>query len=73
MCGAFARQGARWRFDGAGVSGRFGVLTPHFALLLKLARTAGLPHLSMSNDYQSAIAPGATHLRIGSAIFGERI
>ncbi len=49
--------------------------SPHFALLLKLARQAGLPHLSMgmSNDYQSAIALGATHVRIGSAIFGERI
>lgn len=49
--------------------------SPHFALLLKLARTAGLPHLSMgmSNDWQAAIALGATHVRIGSAIFGERI
>ena len=49
--------------------------SPHFALLLKLARKADLLHLSMgmSNDYQSAIALGATHVRIGSAIFGERI
>ena len=49
--------------------------SPHFALLLKIARQAELHHLSMgmSNDYQAAIALGATHIRIGSAIFGERI
>lgn len=46
----------------------------HFALLHKLATTHGLPHLSMgmSGDYPTAIAYGATHVRVGSAIFGER-
>jgi PLP dependent protein len=47
---------------------------PHFALLLKLARDAGLDQLSMgmSEDFATAIRFGATHLRIGTAIFGER-
>jgi uncharacterized pyridoxal phosphate-containing UPF0001 family protein len=47
---------------------------PHFALLLKLAREAGLKDLSMgmSGDYETAIRLGATHVRIGTAIFGER-
>ena len=48
---------------------------PHFALLSKLAREIGdLPCLSMgmSNDFEQAIAFGATHVRVGSAIFGER-
>ena len=46
----------------------------HFALLAKLANRNGLTHLSMgmSGDFKSAIALGATHVRIGSAIFGER-
>lgn len=46
----------------------------HFALLLKLARDAGLHELSigMSGDYEIAIAFGATHVRVGTAIFGER-
>lgn len=46
----------------------------HFALLHKLASAHGLPHLSMgmSSDYPSAISYGATHVRVGSAIFGER-
>ena len=48
--------------------------SPHFALLLKLARQAGLTELSMgmSHDYETAIALGATHIRVGSAIFGDR-
>jgi PLP dependent protein len=48
---------------------------PHFALLRKLAREHDLPWLSMgmSGDFESAIAFGATHVRVGSAIFGERI
>jgi pyridoxal phosphate enzyme (YggS family) len=48
---------------------------PHFALLQKLARAQGLPLLSMgmSGDFEIAIRFGATHVRIGSAIFGERI
>ena len=46
----------------------------HFALLGKMAREAGLPALSMgmSADYGEAIAFGATHVRVGSAFFGER-
>ena len=47
---------------------------PHFALLQKLAREAGLPFLSMgmSDDFETAIRFGATHVRVGTAIFGER-
>ena len=47
---------------------------PHFALLAKLARQHDLPHLSMgmSADYPAAIEQGATHVRIGTAIFGPR-
>jgi pyridoxal phosphate enzyme (YggS family) len=47
---------------------------PHFALLEKLAREAGVERLSMgmSGDYQTAIAFGATSVRVGSAIFGAR-
>lgn len=46
----------------------------HFALLEKLARRHGLTTLSMgmSDDYATAIAFGATHVRVGSALFGER-
>lgn len=46
----------------------------HFALLAKLAGRNGLVGLSMgmSNDFKTAIAQGATHIRVGSAIFGER-
>jgi len=47
---------------------------PHFALLEKLARQAGLTELSMgmSGDFSVAIQMGATHVRVGSAIFGAR-
>jgi pyridoxal phosphate enzyme (YggS family) len=47
---------------------------PHFALLAKLARRLGLASLSMgmSGDFETAIAFGATDVRVGSAIFGER-
>ena len=47
---------------------------PHFALLAKLARGQALPCLSMgmSADYAAAIEQGATHVRIGTAIFGPR-
>lgn len=47
---------------------------PHFALLEKLARQAGVEKLSMgmSGDYELAIAFGATGVRVGSAIFGSR-
>lgn len=46
----------------------------HFALLAKIAARNGLCGLSMgmSSDFESAIALGATHIRVGSAIFGER-
>ncbi len=46
----------------------------HFGLLRKIAHRNGLTGLSMgmSNDFESAIAMGATHIRVGSAIFGER-
>ncbi|WP_375229638.1 YggS family pyridoxal phosphate-dependent enzyme [Roseobacter sp. S98] len=46
----------------------------HFALLRKIAERNGLEGLSMgmSGDFESAIALGATHVRVGSAIFGER-
>jgi pyridoxal phosphate enzyme (YggS family) len=47
---------------------------PHFALTKKIAERNGLKLLSMgmSADYESAINFGATHVRIGSAIFGAR-
>jgi len=47
----------------------------HFALLGKIAARNGLDGLSMgmSSDFESAIALGATHIRVGSAIFGERV
>jgi pyridoxal phosphate enzyme (YggS family) len=48
--------------------------SPHFALLNKIAARNGLKSLSMgmSADFEAAIQLGATHVRIGSAIFGER-
>ena len=47
---------------------------PHFAFLAGLAAKAGLPVVSMgmSGDFEAAIAEGATHVRVGSAIFGAR-
>ena len=47
---------------------------PHFDMLARLAREAGLQKLSMgmSGDYQAAIAHGSTSVRVGSAIFGSR-
>ena len=46
----------------------------HFALLKKIADNCGLEQLSMgmSSDFDKAISFGATHVRVGSAIFGER-
>ena len=46
----------------------------HFALLAKIAARNGLEGLSMgmSGDFETAIAQGATHVRVGSAIFGAR-
>lgn len=47
---------------------------PHFALLAGIAREAGVGRLSMgmSGDYETAIAFGASSVRVGSAIFGHR-
>jgi pyridoxal phosphate enzyme (YggS family) len=47
---------------------------PHFALLQKLAGELNLPNLSMgmSSDFETAVAFGATHIRVGTAIFGPR-
>ena len=47
---------------------------PHFHMLAEIARRNGLSQLSMgmSGDYAAAIACGATHVRVGSAIFGTR-
>ncbi len=47
---------------------------PHFALLAAMAARHGLATLSMgmSDDFEAAIAEGATHVRVGSAIFGRR-
>lgn len=48
--------------------------TPHFAQLATMAARNGLDGLSMgmSSDFEAAIAHGATHVRVGSAIFGAR-
>ncbi|MBL8561773.1 MAG: YggS family pyridoxal phosphate-dependent enzyme [Gemmobacter sp.] len=48
--------------------------TPHFKALAEIAARNGLQGLSMgmSGDFESAIAHGATHVRVGSAIFGTR-
>lgn len=48
--------------------------TPHFAMLARMAADHGLAGLSMgmSSDFETAIAHGATHIRVGSAIFGAR-
>lgn len=50
------------------------VPAPHFALLAKMARRNGLAGLSMgmSGDFPVAVHQGATHVRVGSAIFGHR-
>ena len=47
---------------------------PYFALLAKLARRHGVAGLSMgmSADYESAVMIGASHVRVGTALFGER-
>jgi PLP dependent protein len=48
--------------------------TPHFAMLARMAADQGLSGLSMgmSSDFEAAVAHGATHVRVGSAIFGAR-
>ena len=47
---------------------------PYFALLAELARRNGLEGLSMgmSGDYETAVTIGATHVRVGTALFGAR-
>jgi pyridoxal phosphate enzyme (YggS family) len=47
---------------------------PYFALLARLARRHGLAGLSMgmSADYETAVTIGATHVRVGTALFGDR-
>lgn len=47
----------------------------HFALLSKIAKRNGIKELSMgmSGDFEKAVAQGATYVRVGSAIFGERV
>ena len=47
---------------------------PYFALLAKIAREHGLDGLSigMSDDYETAVTLGATHVRVGTALFGAR-
>lgn len=47
---------------------------PHFDMLAGIARRNGLKVISMgmSGDYEAAIAHGATHVRVGSALFGDR-
>ena len=47
---------------------------PYFALLAKLARDHGLAGLSMgmSGDFETAVTIGATHVRVGTALFGMR-
>ena len=46
----------------------------HFAFLKKLAKEAGVKELSMgmSDDYDLAVQQGATFVRVGTALFGER-
>jgi len=48
--------------------------TPYFALLDELAERHGLPlrSMGMSGDYESAVMLGATHVRVGTALFGAR-
>jgi PLP dependent protein len=48
--------------------------TPHFRLLAEMAQRHGLAVISMgmSGDFEIAVAEGATHVRVGSAIFGHR-
>lgn len=48
--------------------------TPYFALLDELAERHGLPlrSMGMSGDYEAAVMLGATHVRVGTALFGSR-
>ena len=51
------------------------VSRPCFRELARLARALGLPRLSMgmSHDFEAAIEEGATHVRVGTALFGKRV
>jgi uncharacterized pyridoxal phosphate-containing UPF0001 family protein len=51
-----------------------GEAAPYFALLAKIARDNGVAGLSMgmSGDYETAVMLGATHVRVGTALFGIR-
>jgi pyridoxal phosphate enzyme (YggS family) len=77
VLGFVARCREEWKL---GVSGLMcippvhDIPAPHFAFLATLARSAGLQELSMgmSGDFEAGITLGATCIRVGSAIFGER-
>jgi uncharacterized pyridoxal phosphate-containing UPF0001 family protein len=68
------------RMDGVTVAGLMCIPpadvepAPYFALLAKLARQHDVNGLSMgmSADYETAVTIGATHVRVGTALFGER-
>ena len=71
------RPPAIWTAPGAtGVETRSAGVeaAPYFALLAKLARENGVAGLSMgmSDDLEAAVMLGATHVRVGSALFGAR-
>jgi pyridoxal phosphate enzyme (YggS family) len=72
---AFCRDNAGVQVDGLMcIPPADQLASPHFALLNQLARAFGLNELSMgmSGDFELAIQMGATRIRVGSAIFGER-
>lgn len=72
---AFCRDEARVKIDGLMcIPPADQLASPHFALLNQLSKKFGLEELSMgmSNDFELAIQMGATKIRIGSAIYGER-
>lgn len=72
---AFCRNEAGLKIQGLMCIPPFGDdPAPHFALLADMAERNGLRGLSMgmSADYETAIRFGATHIRVGTAIFGER-
>jgi pyridoxal phosphate enzyme (YggS family) len=72
---ACAATGTAWRFSGLMCIPPFDEdPRPHFGFLAELAARHALPALSMgmSGDFEAAIACGATHVRLGTAIFGAR-
>ena len=78
--GALAKLIADARVAGLPIAGLMAIPpaeiepAPYFALLAKLARDHGLDGLSMgmSGDFETAVTIGATHVRVGSALFGAR-